>query len=254
MTIQFSHANGFPAPSYQCLFSHLSGYKINYIDAFGVPPYTVTRSWKPLVDLLIRDIESKADEKVVGIGHSLGGILTYFAAQKRPDLFEKIILLDPPMFRYSKRKMVALLDMLNLIDYIDNPSKKAKTRKTHFKNYSDARQYLEKKHLFRNFDPFCFEGYILEGFVPNQEGLTLKIPAQQEYQIFRKLPSRFGAAPEVPGYFIYAAELEVLDKKDIDEHQRRFENFTFLAFPGGHMFPFEKPYELAQELQKILLK
>ena len=46
-----------------------------------------------LIDYVERNAGGSA---IIGIGHSLGGILTFLAAYRRPELFKGIIMLDPP--------------------------------------------------------------------------------------------------------------------------------------------------------------
>src|SRR5687768_16400842 len=97
--IHFAHANGFPAKTYTKLFSFLEDdFEINYIERHGHnPDFPVTDNWKLLTAELKNEIENAYDRPVIGIGHSLGGVLHLLAAAEKPELYEQIILLDAPI-------------------------------------------------------------------------------------------------------------------------------------------------------------
>ena len=103
-TIQFSHANGFPAPCYKSLFDHLKNdFEIRYIENLGHnPKFPVTDNWASLVDELIQDIEQSATLPLIGVGHSLGGAITLFAALKRPNSFLALFFWIPLFFLILK--------------------------------------------------------------------------------------------------------------------------------------------------------
>jgi len=65
------------------------------------------------------------EEPVVGVGHSLGGVLTLMAAAKKPALFQNIIILDPPLFSSQNRLLISILRAINIEDWV-SPSGKSK--------------------------------------------------------------------------------------------------------------------------------
>ena len=118
--IHFAHANGFPSSCYRKMFSYLiDDYDLSYIDTIGHQVnYPVTDNWGYLTQELIDSIERHHDKPVIGVGHSLGGVLNYLAASQRPDLFQAVIMLDSPVYGYFKSSMIRLFKQLKLIDYI----------------------------------------------------------------------------------------------------------------------------------------
>lgn len=61
------------------------------------PQYPITRDWRYLVDEVIADIEQQfSQQQVIGLGHSFGGLVTLMAAYRRPELFSKLVIMDPP--------------------------------------------------------------------------------------------------------------------------------------------------------------
>lgn len=96
--LQFSHANGFPAACYRVFLDALSDrFDVRAVPCIGHDPrYPVTDGWPRLVDKLIAAIETHG-RPVIGVGHSLGGMLSFLAAVQRPALFHAVILLDAPL-------------------------------------------------------------------------------------------------------------------------------------------------------------
>src|ERR1017187_9498271 len=97
--LHFSHANGFPAACYRKFFGYLEpDFRISSINCIGHDPaYPVTDGWPHLVAQLIDHLTAHCRAPVVGVGHSLGGYLTFMAAVQRLELFKCIILLDAPI-------------------------------------------------------------------------------------------------------------------------------------------------------------
>ncbi len=89
--IHFAHANGFPAKTYSKLFSYLeTRFEVNYIERHGHDLlYPVTDGWAELADELQNSIESLFVKPVIGVGHSLGGILHLLASVKDPRLYNR---------------------------------------------------------------------------------------------------------------------------------------------------------------------
>jgi pimeloyl-ACP methyl ester carboxylesterase len=253
INIQFSHANGFPSESYTCFFKHLNVDKLNYIPAFGLNDYKVDKNWKPLVDELIESIETNFTEPIVGLGHSLGGFLTYLAAQKRPDLFSKIIILDPPFFRPIKRLVIESLVKTNLLEKFPHPANKTKYRRTEFKSEEEAFNYFKDKALFKGSKPECLSNYVNAGLVAKSDGLILKIPRELEYRLFITMPFIFPTKKlKIPSHFIYSNRYEVMQPKDMKWVKRAMPFFNFIEMDGSHLFPFEKPEELAEMINKLI--
>lgn len=252
-TIQFSHANGFPAQTYTQLFNHLQDFNIEYVPVMGHGKYGMHPSWRPLGKELIENIEHHGHFPMVGIGHSLGGGALMYAAHWRPDLFKKIIFIDPPLFEDYKRMGFKILKILGLLDRF-GPSGRAKTRRTKFESYEAAFEYFKPKSLFKNFDKKCFEDYVNHGLKPSESGgVELVFSARKEYEAFRETASLKGKVKfEMPSYFIYSDQHTVLTKNNVNWLENKYINTEFISFNGGHLFPLEQPAETADFLRKLI--
>ncbi len=250
--IQFSHANGFPAKSYEYLFSQLNCCEISFIDTMGHGNYSNTQNLSHLRDELIDEVERNHQQPVIGIGHSSGAAATLLAAAKRPDLFKKIILLDPVIFSGRKRLAIWLSQKLGLWESF-SPAKRARVRRVDFSDHDEAFDYFKQKALFKNFHPKCFDSYIQHGLKPNNEEMKLIFSAQVEADIFRNVPVKIPAnLGKLKGAIIYGDKSAIIGKADINWWRKNVPHLELVSFDGEHLFPFEAPEETANLLNKHL--
>lgn len=254
--IFFAHANGFPSTSYQPFLTQLQPYQVFYEDVLSPGTERIERSWLEVVPQLIDSIERQADQAVVGVGHSFGTVILLRAAQQRPDLFKQLIIMEPPLLPLSFRIVIGLLRGLGLAERLIPIAKQAHNRKDHFDSHAEAREYWGQKKFFQSFDPACFEAYVQNGLVPApQGGYTLKIPKVKEANIFSLTPSRYGnTALELPAHYIYATEGNTLPPANRSSQEKKFPDFQFYEWNGGHMFPLESPQEAATLIKSLIIK
>lgn len=251
--IHFAHSNGFPASTYSHFFKYLAPHPISFVECLGHGEFRVKTNWRPLGDEIITAIETQADEPVIGLGHSLGAVSIFFAAQKRPDLFKKIIMMDPPITKPLKRLLFVVARSTGLISLIPSPALKAKKRKRNFRSKEEAYTYWRKKKLFQPFKEECFKDYVEHGLKPEGDRFTLTFSADLEYKFFCTAPGRLGKTRiEIPSFFIYSSSHQVLQPADIEANKRVFDNTTFIPADGGHMFPLEKPEDTATIIKSII--
>lgn len=253
--IQFSHANGFGLKTYTHFLSFLEPYEVKGVELIGHDKYTVAPNWKPLAQELIKYIENNHDMPVIGIGHSLGGAVTLYAAEERPDLFKQVIFLDPPLFGGWKRRGMKIMKFFGQLDKI-GPSGLAKKRREYFPTQQAAFDYFSSKKFFAPFDKKCFENYVEFGLKPNKEhGFELAFSKEIEYQVFRELPDlKRNTTLKMPSHFIYSNQYKVLDPKDIQWLKSNLNQTDFRPFDGGHLFPLEQPEETAELIKSLIIK
>lgn len=255
-TIQFSHANGIPAGTYTRLFQALQPHRVEAVHAYGIGDFPLDNNWRNLVPELIHHIESHQQAPVIGLGHSLGGVLTYWAALARPDLFRAIIVMDPPFISWQMGAFLRLGRAIGLLDRTFPLLKLALVRKHRFADRAEARAYWGGKKFFQQFHPDSFEGYVQTALVdhPREDGLVLTIPREVEAAVFREMPYTHNwQAPKVPFYYLYPGNNEI-DRFAMAQNRRRFPKTTFYDVEGSHMFPLEYPDETGALLRQIIAK
>jgi pimeloyl-ACP methyl ester carboxylesterase len=250
--IQFSHANGFPAPCYSKLFGFLeSDFRIGYLDRIGHDArFPVGDGWDRLVDELIDRIEAQWNEPVIGVGHSLGGYLSALAAVRRPELFRAIILLDAPILGQFTGSAVQFIKHIGLIDRV-TPAGSVKHRRRDWPSREDAIAYFRAKALFRNFDPDCLRDYVRFGTVDDGNRVKLWFDPVLEYQIYRTIPHDIAGSLKrltVAGGFVGGSESAVLKRVGLGHTRRRF---RLALVSGGHLFPFELPQNAALAVRRM---
>ena len=251
--IQFSHANGFGAKTYNYFFEQLAPCVINAVDLIGHGKYKLKKDWKDLVPELIESIETNYDEPIVGIGHSMGAAITFFAAIQRPDLFKQVIIMEPPVFSFNKRMMIGLMSLTGAQKKI-SIAQKAKNRRRYFDSKESAFDAFKNKRLFKSFHPQCFKDYIEQGWKDRTEGgVELAYSADMEYKVFTSTPIFLGDINlKVKADFIYSNQYKTLDRADVKWWKKSVPQMTFHEFDGGHLFPLEKPHKAAAFIKTII--
>ncbi len=224
--IQFSHANGFPAMTYHTLFTYLRDeFEIQYIDLLGHnQEFPITDNWASTAEELIAELDRKKLGPIIGMGHSLGGSITLFAAIQRPDLFKYLVLLDTPILSFARAKMVQLFKNLGKADWI-TPGGRALRRKTSWSSYEAMLQYFKNKPLFKNFDEQALHDYVTYGTVVTKEGLQLKFDPRIESQIYMTLPHNYSSFKNkltVPGVALIGRKSNVVSKSDAKSVEKKF--------------------------------
>ncbi|CAM2010215.1 alpha/beta fold hydrolase [Acanthopleuribacter pedis] len=269
--VQFTHANGFPAKTYSYLFEQFDDVAFHYVNCMGHGDFPIEGDLNHFADELIHTLEQRGGGPVYGVGHSSGAVATLFAAVRRPDLFKRVILLDPVLFSTFKRNGIRLMQLVGRGDDI-GPTRKAMTRRTEFDDRDQARDYFRRKAFFRQFHPRCFDDYLSHGLKPHDAGLTLTFSAETEVAVFRSVPLSMPrgmrkvilpAFPDTPTAsvpddqvevaLIYGRTSDVLWPSDIRWLQWVYPRMNRVPFEGGHLFPFEQPDETVALLRRFLV-
>jgi pimeloyl-ACP methyl ester carboxylesterase len=97
--LHFAHANAYPPGSYRRFLTLLAeSFQVTAVHHRplwpGSDPATL-ESWHDIANDLIAFFDQRKMAGAVGVGHSLGGVVTMMASLKRPELFRLLILIDP---------------------------------------------------------------------------------------------------------------------------------------------------------------
>ena len=214
------------------------------------PRYPPTEGWPLLVDQLVFELE-RHGEAVYGVGHSLGGYLSYLAAVRRPELFRGIVLLDAPLIGAFRGSLLGATKRLGIVDRV-TPAGATRDRRSHWRNAQEAKEHFRTRKLFRNFTPECLDDYVAHGLVSRNGGVGLKIDPRIEYEIYRTIPHdmmRHLAELKVPAAFIGGADSDVVRRIRLAGMRPKF---SLRKVAGGHLFPFEHPREAARSIAQAL--
>jgi pimeloyl-ACP methyl ester carboxylesterase len=258
--INFVHANGFPAGSYQTLFNYLpKQYHVISHEKYGHDEkYPVENNWQPLVDELIhfvkQQLEIHQQEQVINVGHSFGGVISFIAACQQPKLFKGLIMLDPPVITGGTALAVKVIKKTRLVDKF-SPAGKAKARRTHWPLGTDIAKLFARRKLFKSFDKRCLDDYVSHGVVERNGQLELVFSSQVEADIFRNLASNLSSYKnqlQVPTTLVYAEQTEVCPHSYFKKFIKLNKSIQLTTTSGGHMFPLEQPEKTANLITSLI--
>jgi pimeloyl-ACP methyl ester carboxylesterase len=200
------HANGFCAALWDPIAERLrERFRVVAYDARGhgdssCPEGRAAFEWSQFwADLLAVACELTAEgphrSVALGLGHSFGGTSMVLAAAKRPDLFERLVLLDPVLMPPPEVKVP---------DGADNTSPLAEgaRRRRHVWPSPDSviESWSRPGHPFSTWDHRALEIYAHEGFRRRNDGqIELKCSGEVEATIYEMNQSInvYASAPHV---------------------------------------------------------
>ena len=253
-TLFFAHANGFPGGSYDTFLGALEPRrKVVVHDRIGHDPrFPPGPGWHELS----REIEQALAEctpPVTALGHSMGGVLLFMVASCRPEWFDALIMMDPPLVNGWRSLLFGLGRTLGQADRI-TPAGQSRGRRDQFRNWDDVRGYFESRGLFRGLDPRCLDDYLRAGLEPDGEGgWRLRFESRHEVEIFRTTPLGLDRWPtlQVPGLLLSGEASHEAFRRCARRHARAH-GMLFRSAPGGHMFPLEYPETAAARVEQGL--
>lgn len=253
--IHFAHGNGFPSLCYKQLLDQLeSRFDYCFIDRIGHnPAYPVSENWHNLVTEVIDSIQRQANQPVIAVGHSLGGVLSLLAAIEQPQLFKAVILLDSPLIGPVKSSMVRLAKALGIIDRV-TPAFRTRGRREYWQNHEQLWSYLKTRDLFKGFSDECLDDYIQYGLELREDGYYLRFDRHIEYQIYRTIPHvipNYQGKLQTPAALIYGDKSSVVDRMDVRYMRNRF-NIKSFKTRGTHLFPMEHPNAVGKQVIDVI--
>jgi len=189
----FYHANGFPLGVYSLLLSKLrQKFNLSALEwratwpNIGMPPKC--RGWQIYADDLIAFIEQQYQTPIIGIGHSMGATCTILAAEKRPDLFKKLVLIEPAMVSRPIAQLARLLPK-SVMNFIQ-PAKSTLKKQDIWDSRESFLAYCRKIRGYKHFDDETFNVMAQYGVIETQGGqFQLGFPKVWEAHNYTKPPN-----------------------------------------------------------------
>lgn len=263
-TIVFSHANGFPAPTYRVLFDawRAAGWQVLAIDKFGHDPhYPVTSNWPRLRDQLIDFVQAQCPgQRVHLVGHSLGGYLSLLAACRVPAIARSVLLVDSPVLTGWRAHSVRVAKVTGLIKRV-SPGRVSRSRRWQWPSAEDALRHYARKHVFARWDPRVLRDYIACGTEPDPEaatpgGVRLAFKREVETRLYNTLPHQMGALlkahpPRCDVRFLGGTQSAEVRQVGLAA-TRALTHGRMQWLEGSHLFPMEKPDATAAAVLTML--
>ncbi len=253
-------ANGFPPQVYRPLIEaladrlHVVALLPRAMRADGPPPPQLT--WHDLAVEMATRLREAGLHRLIGIGHSLGGVMSLLAAAREPTLFRALVLMDPVIL--SPRVLWILRIMRRLGQGDRYPLvQAARRRRRVFPDRDTARERYRRRPFFASWHPDALAAYVAHGLREREDGrVELAYPPEWEAHIFATVPTdiwRWIPRVRLPTLVLYGERSDTFRPAAVRRLQRLWPHARFVAIPNaGHMFPMERPTETAAAIRAFL--
>lgn len=260
--LHFLHANGYPPNCYKSFLEllqaqyHVFGMLLRPLWPDSDPDEI--QDWKPLSDDLLQFLESM-HFPVIGVGHSIGAIVTLRAALRDPGKFRALILLDPVLFVPSRLVLWNMIRAMGLGNRLHPKITGALKRRRRFDDLEKVFRGYRNRPVFRYMSDESLRAYIKgmtgpaanEGFEllysPEWES-RIYLTGLRDFDIWRRLP-----ALDVPTMILRGAETDTFlgnAAKLVKRRQPRARVETLEK--STHLLPLERPQEVFDIMQSFL--
>jgi pimeloyl-ACP methyl ester carboxylesterase len=249
-----AHANGFAPGCYRTLIARLrSEFRVATFAArplWGNARPAAVGSWLPLADDLARLLESRGETAVVGVGHSLGGVLVALAAAASPSRFTALVLLDPVVFSGLRAVLWGWMKRLGLGSRFPL-ARRARRRRDRWPDLESVRASWHGRSMFRGWDPRALEDYLEASVVEGADGgLELRYPRAWEARIFEICPHDLWPRlrrVETPTLVVRGSASDTLAPGAAARMAREMPRARAVELPGtSHFLPMERPEGVAR--------
>jgi len=260
--LHFLHANGYPPECYQPFLEllrtqyHVFGMLLRPLWPKSDP--NEIQDWKLFSEDLLQFLAPQSTP-VIGVGHSIGAIVTLRAALRNPSKFRALILLDPVLFVPSRLIWWKFFYTFGLGDRVHPLIKGAKKRRRVFENLETVFRRYRSRNIFRYMNDENLQIYI-EGITQPTCDSTFELiyspewEAQiyrtglQDFDIWRDLPKL-----EVPTLFIRGAETDTfLENAATLVKRKQPKAWVETLDNSTHLLPLERPREVFDMMQSFL--
>ncbi|MFA5873773.1 MAG: alpha/beta hydrolase [Anaerolineales bacterium] len=259
----FLHANGYPPECYRPLITKLS----EHYHVFSMrqrPLWTDSRpeeiaDWHPLTDDFLRFLDEHQTGALIGVGHSLGGIVTLRAALRQPERFRALVLIDPVLFPPYIIHSWQIVRALGL-GYLLHPLVRAARERRHqFDDLDRLFKGYRHKPVFRYMDDPALRAYVEGIACPGEQGYKLCYSADWEMRIYvtsvwRDMDIWHGLPGlNIPLLIIRGAETDTFWASTARRVLRKVPAAQVVTVPqASHLVPLEHPDEVYQAIQEFL--
>ena len=202
---------------------------------------------------MIQFFDEQGLDNMIGLGHSMGAVMTMFAAVKRPSLFTKLILIEPVFLPPAIVQMAkANPDSLNQIPIIQH----ARKRRYRWPNRQAAFDHFRSKTAFRHWPNQSLWDYVNFGMHKESDEITLIYSREWEAHCYTLAAhSGWDVFPQVqqPMLVIRGAESDALWPESWQLLQERQPQAQFIQIEeAGHMVVMERPSYIADLTLRFL--
>jgi pimeloyl-ACP methyl ester carboxylesterase len=246
--LHLSHANGLPAFAYEPLIEDLArDFRVVALGHRGqLGGASEIKDWHQLARDIIAFLEWLDAGKAYHIGHSIGAVTGMFAAARRPDLFSRLLMIDPVLLSSKICAQIRVARLLGLKGY--HPlAKRARNRRNAWADKQEAFEFFKTRSLFKTWREDFLRSYVEHCLVPAPHGggVVLLCPPEAEARGFENYSPDVWAWPARVTSFtmiLRGEHSDTLTPDCFDRFRRLCRGCASLEVKGaGHLIPMEKP-------------
>lgn len=261
--LHFLHANGYPPECYAPLLNRLGqqhrvfGMLLRPLWKNAAPDQL--EDWHPLSDDLLRFLSTHPAEPVIGVGHSIGGIVTLRAAIREPKKFKALILLDPVLFIPPILTGWRIVRALGWGERLHPLIARAKKRRRTFNNLDTVFRGYRSRPVFRHLSDEHLR-LLIEGITGKNSdgGYQLVYTPEWEARIYLTGLRDFDLWRAIPGLTVPTLILRGSETDTFRENAgalitRKNPNIQVITLQNAtHILPLEHPREVAEHIENFL--
>lgn len=261
--LHFLHANGYPPECYRPLLEllqtqyHVFGMKLRPL--WPDAKIEDTYDWHPFSDDLLRFLTTGGLGPVIGVGHSIGGIVTLRAAMREPGRFRALVLLDPVLFMPSRLIAWSIARVTGLGEKVHPLIAGAKRRRRTFDDLESIFRGYRSRSIFRYVSDENLKIYI-QGITKQKPDGSYELVYSPEWEshiyltglrdfdLWRELPKL-----EIPTLIIRGAETDTFlpNAANLVKQKQPKVKIEMLE-KSTHILPIEHPQKVFEIMNEFL--
>lgn len=260
--LHFLHANGYPFPCYREFLQALEpDYSVHGFalrpawDSTGEPTRSVR--WGKYADDLIAFLESRYRDQgpVIGVGHSIGATTTMIAAVRRPDLFSKLVLIDPVFLPAIPMALLAITPWFQQKKV--SIVKRALGRPDSWETPKECVDFHASKRAYKHFSPEVMRDFGNGALYYNSKAgmYQLAYPKRWEAHVYATGPLMWPTLRKLktPTLGVRGGQTDVLSASMWQRWQKMHPKHNYIQLDDlGHLAPLENPAVTAQAVSDFL--
>jgi pimeloyl-ACP methyl ester carboxylesterase len=248
--LHFAHPNAYTPACFQQLINPLLPYyhvrSVIHRPLWPGAKLADVSSWEMMADDMIQFFDEQGMANMIGVGHSMGAVMTMLAAVKRPSLFSHLILIEPvflpPQVVELSRSHPETFEQIPII-------KNARKRRYQWPNRQAAFDHFRGKKAFCYWPDQSLWDYVNYGMREDGDEVTLTYTREWEAHCYTLAAhSGWEVFPQVqqPLLVIRGAESDALWPESWALLQQLQPQAQFKQFEdAGHMIVMERPSLMA---------
>jgi pimeloyl-ACP methyl ester carboxylesterase len=262
--LHFLHANGYPPACYRPLLQRLAAQHRVFGMLLrplwpGTDPGSI-QDWRPFSDDLQQLLRQRGEGPAVGVGHSIGAIVTLRTALHQPALFRALVLIDPVLLPPRRIMQLRILRALGLSSRLNRRIEASLQRRRHFDDLEQLFSGYRRREIFRFLSDDGLRtliagmtrsseqgGYDLV-YSPEWEARIYETAIWNDRDIWDGLPSL-----RVPTLVIRGSHTDTFWARTARLVQQRNPAIRTVTVPNStHLVALERPDEVAQVTRAFL--